>query len=104
MINMIFRDGNRHVDPARDLEPELIGKFAGLSRGKEQRFVCPTHKSRSHATILVNVAPGSKECDIVDFCCEDFCREIRSGMPYPWNQLRSSRRLETAAWGDPGLP
>ncbi len=97
MINIMFREGNRHVSPVLELRRDLLIKLNNVTESNVWRLSCPTHKSRSHATLLIDVAKGSAAWDIVDFCCEDFCHEITNRMPHPWNHRPGMRRLERAA-------
>ncbi len=97
MINIMFREGNKHVSPVLDLRRELLNKLSNVTESNVWKLSCPTHKSRSRATLLIDVAEGSSEWNIVDFCCEDFCHEISNGMPHPWNHRPGMRTLERAA-------
>ncbi len=94
MINIMFREGNKDVGPLMSHRRELLSKLMNVTESKVWRLNCPTHKSRSRATILLDVSDGSTEWDLVDFCCEDFCREITNGMPHPWNHRPGTKRIE----------
>ncbi len=93
MVNLIFREGNRHVDPSWGTQPSLARKCAAMTNNHVSKLTCPIHKARSRATLLVDVAAGSEAWDIVDYCCEDFCDMIAKQVPPPWNH----RKLQQAA-------
>jgi len=97
MINILFREGNKHVSPILDLRRELLNKLSNVTESNVWRLNCPTHRSRSRATLVIDVAEGSDEWDVMDFCCEDFRREITTIMPHPWNHPPGIRKFEQAA-------
>lgn len=97
MVNLIFRDGNRHVDPVWDTRPALIDSFRSIMESKVSRLSCPSHKSRCKATLLIDVRSGSTSWDIADFCCEHFRRTIKDNMPYPYKNSAVSGELGRAA-------
>jgi len=93
----MFREGNKHVSPVLNVRRELLHKLNNVTESNVWKLNCPTHKSRSRATLLIDISEGSAEWDIVDFCCEDFCREIATGMPQPWNHRPGVRGIERVA-------
>jgi len=93
----MFRDGNRHVDPVWDLRSELLNKIREVSASSVSKLNCPAHRSRCRATLLIDVSQGSSAWDVVDYCCEDFCRAIAGGMPHPWNHPPGMKKLDRAA-------
>lgn len=97
MINLIFREGNRHVDPVWDTRPSLVRSCTTIVESKVSRLSCPNHRSRSRATLLVDVRPGSTSWGITDFCCERFCQIISQNMPHPWKQSHASEQLDQVA-------
>ncbi|HEY9167167.1 MAG TPA: hypothetical protein VIS48_13510 [Candidatus Kryptonia bacterium] len=96
MVNLIFREGNRHV-VLSNLPADQSVKITNLAETRIHKFNCPVHKSHSRATLLIDIADGSGEWNIVDYCCEEFYHEISSGMPFPWDRPPGIRRLNRAA-------
>lgn len=83
MINLIFREGNRHVDPVWDTRPALVESCRNVTDNRISRLTCPTHKHGTRATLLVDVSHGNESWDLVDYCCERFRHIISEKMPYP---------------------
>ncbi len=83
MINLIFREGNRHVDPVWETQPTLVESCKSVMESKVSRLSCPIHKHGARATLLVDVSHGNESWDVADYCCEKFCRTISDKMPYP---------------------
>ena len=97
MINLIFREGNRHVDPVWDKRPEFIDSCRSVLNSKVSHLTCPAHRSGSRATLLIDVRPGSESWEVVDYCCERIRAAIAERMPYPPNHPSATRHLDRAA-------
>lgn len=97
MVKIMFKEGNRHVSPMLDARRVVLDKLSNVTDSNVWKLNCPTHKSRSQATLLIDVTEGSNEWDIVDFCCEDFRHQIITEMPQPWNHRPGIRRIDQAA-------
>jgi len=101
MVKVFFRNGNRHVDPCREGNPGLIEKCAAVTASGAVRAVCPEHRSGSRATLVVDIAPGSGELTIVDYCCRDFCGSSNGVCRPPGGELRT--RTASSAPPDPRM-
>ncbi len=97
MINLIFREGNRHVDPVWDKRPEFIESCRSVVNSKVSLLACPVHRSASRATLLIDVRPGRESWEIVDYCCERIRAAIAEKMPYPSDYPSATRRFDRAA-------
>jgi len=97
MINIIFREGNKHVDPLAVSYEGRLNEFKNIMQEGFVKLVCPNHASKGHATVLIDLALGSSEWDIFDHCCPDFCDEIINEIPYPWNHAPRLKWLDSAA-------
>jgi hypothetical protein len=45
MINLIFKEGNRHVDPVWDKRHEFIESCRSVLDSKVSHLTCPAHRS-----------------------------------------------------------
>lgn len=96
MVNLILKDGNRHVDPLWDTRPVIVEILRTVTGSRVPRLTCPAHKSQSRATLLMDVKAGKGSWQILDFCCESFCRAIAERMPSSSGRSFASRLHKAA--------
>ncbi len=97
MINLVFKEGNKHVDPVWEKRPEFIQGCKSWLDSKVSHLACPTHRSGSRATLLIDVRPGLESWEVVDYCCERIRTAIAEKMPYPSNYPAATRHIDRAA-------
>ncbi len=91
MVNLILKEGNRHVDPSWDARPVIVEISKSMAQSRIQRLNCPVHKSQSRATLLLDVGSGRVSWQILDYCCESFRRTLAQKMPKPLSRNNIDR-------------
>ncbi len=96
MVNLILKEGNKQVDPLWDARPVILEICRNVAGSRVPRLTCPVHKSHSRATLLVDVSTGKGSWQILDFCCENFCRAIAERMRSARGRSSTGRMYKTA--------
>ncbi len=92
MVKLIFKDGEKYVDPNVGLQPPMFERFRDVMNGALASLGCPNHGASSYATLMVNVDYDDSNWEIMDFCCTDFSRIVEAEMPFPWSRARRHQK------------